>query len=101
MVNKAADAAKYLKEQAKKKHESEEGSDYYDEEDEGEQEVEIQTKKPGVSKVVVEMRLIMKQARVAVSSENQRVRIELSRNGKALQTDWKPVEEETGIANIK
>ena len=61
----------------------------------------MKSKKATVSKVVVELRLIVKQVKVSVLQPNQRVRVELCRNGKALQTDMKPVEEETGIAQIK
>ena len=47
------------------------------------------------------MRLIIKQTRVTVLDPARKVRVELIRNGKKLSTDFKPVEEETGLANIK
>ena len=49
------------------------------------------------------MRLIVKQAFITVDAENpnRQVRVELSRNGKSLSTDLKPVEADTGISNIK
>ena len=48
------------------------------------------------------MRLIVKLAHITPPEDaNQQVRVELTRNGKSLSTDLKPVEAETGLANIK
>ena len=47
------------------------------------------------------MRLIIKQTKVTMLDPDRKVRVELTRNGKKLSTDFKPVEEETGISNIK
>jgi hypothetical protein len=49
----------------------------------------------------IEMRLIVKQAQISVLAPDSKVRVEFTRNGKSLSTDLKPVEEETGIAEIK
>jgi len=54
-----------------------------------------------VVKKFSEMRLIVKQARISVLAPNSKVRVELTRCGKSLSTDLKPVEEETGISEIK
>ncbi len=114
-ASKAADAAKYIQQQAaanqkKRQAAGDESSEYYDEEEDsnGEQEISIPTNgdKNGqayepVSKHIVEMRLIIKQAKVSVVDENQRIRVEFTRSGKSLSTSLKPVDEETGIVEIK
>ena len=47
------------------------------------------------------MRLIVKQAQISVLAPDLKVRVEFTRNSKSLSTDLKPVEEATGIAEIK
>lgn len=48
------------------------------------------------------MRLIVKQVRVNVDDEpNHQVRVGFTRNGKSLFTNYKNVNEETGVAEIK
>ena len=47
------------------------------------------------------MRLIVKQAQISVLAPDLKVRVEFTRNAKSLSTDLKPVEEATGIAEIK
>ena len=54
-----------------------------------------------IAKHVVEMRLIIKQARINATDPNQQVRVEFTRNGKSLSTSLKAVDEETGLAEIK
>lgn len=49
----------------------------------------------------IEMRLIIKQAKISVVGENQRVRVEFKRCGKSLSTSLKPIDEETGLVDIK
>ena len=92
----------------------EDGSDYYDEEDEKELGLigsegltQRGSKDQGAAdqgplrKQPVEMRLIVKQAQVNVLDSGEQVRVEFTRNGKSLSTDFKLVDEETGIVNIK
>ena len=78
-----------------------ESDDYYDEEQEEEKEDEQDEDYMPIRKQAIEMRLIIKQVQVTVLDPNRKVRVELTRNGKKLSTDFKPVEEETGIVNIK
>ena len=47
------------------------------------------------------MRLIIKSVLITVIDPNVNVRVEFTRNGKTLSTSMKPIEEETGIVNIK
>ena len=110
VANKAAEAAKYVesvKEAQRKKQmmqqqeQEEESDDYYDEEQEEEKEDEQDEDYIPIRKQAIEMRLIIKQAKVTVLDPERKVRVELTRNGKKLSTDFKPVEEETGLANIK
>ena len=51
----------------------------------------------------IELRLIIKQARINASEDdpNQTVRVEFTRNGKSLSTSDKPVNEQTGEGDIK
>lgn len=47
------------------------------------------------------MRLIIKTACITVIDPHVKVRVEFTRNGKNLSTSMKPIEEDTGIVNIK
>lgn len=54
-----------------------------------------------IVKRVVEMRLIIKQACVSVTEDDQVVRVEFTRGGKSLSTSAKPVSPESGTVEIK
>lgn len=111
VAKKAADAAKYVESvqaasKKRKQQDSEDGenSESYDEEDQdgtSDEEGKAAAQYDPIRKQAVEMRLIIKQALVTVLEINRKVRVELTRNGKKLSTDFKPVEEDTGITNIK
>ena len=77
---------------------------------EGEQEVSIAVgasgKGGGATRHIVEMRLIIKQARITVppdqAEESQNtVRVEFTHRGKSLSTSQKPVDTASGLCEIK
>ena len=106
VVSKATDVGKMINKAAanRRRRQSDEydqeGSDYYDEEDDEEQK---ETSPGKMIKSKIELRLIIKQARINANEDdpNQTVRVEFTRNGKSLSTSDKPVNEQTGEGDIK